>query len=59
MLRVGKMYECLRHVQLHEAFDFVEVEVYVGSRLDQLFFVVGHIAIKMLSYIEAMEVELK
>tara|TARA_X000001036_G_scaffold23472_1_gene19679 strand:+ start:497 stop:646 length:150 start_codon:yes stop_codon:yes gene_type:complete len=34
------MYECLRHVQLHEAFDFEEVEVYVDSRLDRLFFVV-------------------
>jgi hypothetical protein len=40
MLPVGKMYECLRYEQLHEAFGFVEVVVCVGSRLDLLFFVV-------------------
>ena len=40
MLRVGKMYECLRLVLRHEASDFLEVEVCVGSRLDLPFFVV-------------------
>jgi|TARA_B100001564_G_scaffold338382_1_gene330165 hypothetical protein len=34
------MYECLKHEQLHEAFDFGEVVVFGGSQLDLLFVVV-------------------